>query len=252
MSIGGILLVGMTVMSLLASCRSNTFGKGDSLMDNDILIPTVEESSDFAPQSFDYALAEQNGLISGDGALSEGYLSLQARYKAAFYAYLDNAADISQYDGALSGGAYAFPAVPPDEQGVYQKYGSYGNKYIFLRNNFHIERLDTADLETLRGSEDLSGLVGRTYKDVISVRYEDGDGDFTAIYDHGAMSGITQAPNNALVIGIAYSWEFDYSGKLVSLDGEKAKEKIAHELKQKMESEISALLGIPVTVFVYS
>ncbi|MDR1299901.1 MAG: hypothetical protein LBJ84_06620 [Oscillospiraceae bacterium] len=220
-------------------------------MNNDITVPTAEESLAFAPQSFDYPLAMQNGLISG-GALGEEYLSLQAEYKAAFYAYLDKAADISQYDGALSGSSYNFSAVSPDEQSVYQKYGSYGNKYVFLRNNFHIERLGADDLDALKTGGDLSGVIERTYKDVITVRYEDSADDFMAIYEFGAMSGASEAPNNALVIGIAYSWEFDDSGKLVSLDDEKAKEAEVYELKLKMENDISTFLGIPATVFVYS
>jgi hypothetical protein len=222
------------------------------MMNNDITIPTVEESRDFAPQSFDYPLARQNGLISGDDALSEEYLSLQAEYKVAFYAHLDALADISQYDDALSGSSHNFSAVPPDEQSVYQKYGSYGNKYIFLRNNFHIERLGADDLDALKTGGDLSEIVARTYKDVIAVLYDGGGNDFIAIYESGAMSGASEAPNNALVIGIAYNWDFDDSGKLVSLDDEKAKEAQVHELKLKIENDISTLLGIPATVFVYS
>lgn len=222
----------------------------------EIRVPSAKEALRFAPISFDFESARNLGLIGKGDALTERYLTAQAIYKAAFYSFLDKTADISQYEKMLDDSGYVFTPVEPGEQNVYQRYGSYGSRFIYLRNNFHIERLGAADLSLLDAADDdgaLAGLAERTFKDVIAVRSPgDGGGVYDVVYDTGVLYGAAKAPNDALVLCLAYGWEFDDAGKLVSIDNEKAKETVSGGVSAAIQAQLSELLGLRVVVFVYS
>jgi hypothetical protein len=249
-----ILILAAAPVLMSTTCGKLQTGKDDTSMYNHS-IPSVEESQEYTPNSFNYAAAREKNLIGADNTLTDDYLRLQSAYVARFYSYLNKAVDITQYDDALTNSKYNFVPIAQETQNVYQRYGSFGNKYIYLRNNFHIERLSSDDLHLLESAgvgEILEDMVKRTFKDVITIRYDDNEEAFDAIYDIGALTGLAVAPNNALVLGLSYAWEFDGEGSVVSIESEAEKEKIAADLALKMQEELSAGLGIPESVFVYS
>jgi hypothetical protein len=233
------------MVSALVACDLNNIGTSPMYIDN----------AELMPNSYDFELAREKGLIGAENALTMDYIELQNDYKVAFFEYLDTEIRISGYDKALQQHIYGFVAADREDMTIYQLYGSFGNKFIFLRNNFHIERLSKEDLSILRlprSRNALRDMAARTYKDIIAVVYEDGSPSFDAIYDTGAMSGVNSAPNDALVLGLRYEWEFDDDGALVSMENERQKEAYTAELAAEIADAITEQLGIPGTVFVYS
>ena len=225
----------------------------------EISVPTESEAADFSPHSFQYKLARANELIGDSDALTDDYLLLQAVYKTIFNEYLNSVADFHKYENKLALSGLKYIPIEPEKLDVYQKYGSFGREFIYLRNNFHIEVLSADDLNLLKGivdgdsaigDDDLLQMAGRTFRDVVTIHYEGNVGSFKAVYDARVFNTYS-APNEALVFAIKHEWEFDEKGNVVSLETEKQKEQFVFQLKHEMETELSELLGVNVVVFAY-
>jgi len=222
---------------------------------DELRVPPIDEAGMFSPYMYDFALARSKGLVEDNDVLTDKYLKMQAVYKAAFYSYLDNIVNFKLYEETLDETGYVFVTREGNRRSSYHHFGSYDARFIFLRNNFYIERLSKDEIELLNAAPDaesLYDLVERTYKDIIAVRnLKYPENKFDAEYDKGALTGVTKAPNNALVLGLAYGREYDAAGMLVSKENEEKKWVIANRLARDMEERIAELLGIPVVVFVY-
>jgi len=221
------------------------------MWNREIHVPSVEEAKGFVPTSYDFSLARNIGLIDKDDHLTDRYLTAQAIYKAAFLHYINRVANIGKYEKALNKSGYVFLPVKYERQTVYQRYGSLDSRFFFVRNNFHIERLSKDDLKTLTKppeEEALVTLAERTYKDVIKLLPPDVTTENSMIYDFNAFSA-TKAPDNALLIYMSHSWEFNDIGNLVSLENEQAKEKFAGNFVIQMQEQLSKALEIRVVVY---
>jgi hypothetical protein len=150
------------------------------------LVPTLKEANPNFPDGvttgcvadgfweydFNHALAKEKGLSNEGGGENQTYLKLESVYRAAFNAYLDSAGALAETDQAIAGSTTSYPRITSKKLHVYQRFGSFGRKYIYLENDFYIERLSTDDLDLLKHptKEDLPAImemVERTYKDVI-------------------------------------------------------------------------------------
>jgi hypothetical protein len=247
-----ILTLFVLLITSFTACNYGNERKYNSMPTVNITAPSVEESKTFTPESFDFALARSKQLIGTDDVLTDEYLLLQAIYKRAFYQYLDKVTGLSDYERQLKNGKYNFAPLDKPEQNIYQRYGGFEWTYVYLRNNFHIERLTESDLSLLKNSDtasDLFNFVERTFKDVIAIHYESNADNFVAIYDVGAL-GSTSAPNNALVLGLSYEWDYDANGNIISVDAEKDKEAIVIDIGKAIELGLNKILDIPVVVFI--
>jgi len=219
------------------------------MWNKEILVPTVEESRQFTPRTFDFELARSQGLIGQHDTLTDTYLKAQAIYTAAFYVYLDKMVNISQYEKILDESGFTF--VPFQEPSIYQRYASFGNRFIFLRNHFHIERLNSDDLKILLEASDEDALVelaARTYKDVIRMRRPGDTGTRSIIYDVGALSGALRAPDGALLLYLVHEWELIENDEF-DLPKEKEKAEFAGDLAIRMQEEMAEILGVFVVVY---
>jgi len=225
----------------------------------EISVPAEGEAAEFSPPSFKYKLARANALIGDSDVLTDEYLLLQAVYKTVFNKYLNSAVDFQKFEDKLALSGFRFIPIEPEKLDVYQKYGSFGRKFIYMRNNFHIEALSGDDINLLRGivdgkstvgDDDLLQMAGRTFRDVVAIHYEGNTSSFNAVYDAGVFD-VFSAPNDALVFAIRHEWEFDEKGNVVSMETEKQKEQFVFQLKQEIEIELSQSLGVDVVVFAY-
>ena len=220
----------------------------------DVFVPSVETAMTYinpmivAFCRIDYDLARDRGLIGASNRLTNTYLTAQAIYKAAFYQYLVEIADIGQYERILDESDYNFiPVEGYFRQHLYQRYGSFGNRFIYIRNNFHIERLHPDDLEILLDASDKDALVelaARTYRDVIRIL----PGIQDVIYDAGIRY---PAPSNALLIYMSFRMEFDQAGMIICRENERIKDELASDLAIQMRKELTEALGHPVVVLIY-
>jgi len=231
------------------------------MWDKEILVPSVEEAMEFVssrligPCTFDHELARSRGLIGEGNTLTNEYLKAQAIYRAAFYQYLNNKVNISQYEKMLDETGYNFIQRDISRQHLYQRFGSFGNRFIFLRNNFYIERLHQDDVNILIEASDEDALVdlaARTYRDVIRINPRENTDKNTYTYDAGVLSGYREVPNAALLLYIAFASEFNEAGDFVSRENEKIKVEIAQKLAIQMQEELTAVLGHPAVVHLYN
>ena len=222
------------------------------MWNKEIRVPSVEEAKSFAPTSFDFSLARSTGLIDKDDHLTDRYLEAQAVYKAAFSQYLIKAANFGQYEKGLNESGYTFVPAKYENQNVYQRYGSLDSRFFFIRNNFHIERLSTDDLKTLveftDDEEALVTLAERTYKDVIKLLPPDVSTENFMIYEFDALS-VTKAHDNALLLFLTHTWEFDDIGNLISIENERVKEKFADNFTIQMQEQLSKTFGTRTVVY---
>jgi len=223
-----------------------------TLWNREIRVPTVEEAKGFAPTSFDFSLARRTGLIEKDDHLTDRYLKAQAVYKAAFSQYLIKATNFDQYEKAINKSGYTFMPAKHENQSVYQRYGSLASRFFFIRNNFHIERLSTDDLKILANLTDEEALVSlaeRTYKDVIKLLPPDvKDDESFMIYEFDARS-VTKAHDDALLLCLTHTWEFDDKGNLISIENERAKENFTGSFTIRMQEQLSETLGTRSAVY---
>ena len=208
------------------------------------------------PIGYDFEMACQKGLT--DSSIYEKkYLLLQSCYRTVFNYYLDEKVGISKYQDSIDKSEYTFPVCKHSE---FAKFSSFGRKNIFIRNTLFVERLSTDEIDSffaaieddkLLISDKLIHIVESTWLDIIFVRLEDtyDNKSYEIIYDENGINKI-KAYNDALVFEIAYDTEFDSDGRIISKENEKNKYDYILSFANKMESEISELLGCHVSVII--
>lgn len=205
------------------------------------------------PLSYDLELAAEKGLADKNG-FSQRYFELQAYYARAIWELLEAKCGISQLDAQILGAELRFiPCAEPVN--VYQKHWSFGAKFLFLRNNLHLERLSPEELNELDGyeraaepaDEVVQGFVQKTLQGVICIYTNDALKDADAVYE---MDG-TSAPNRAIVVGIATMPEYDAQGGYVDAEHESIKYEAISAIAEQAGKTMTEALGIPVACFVY-
>lgn len=176
--------------------------------------------------------------------------------------YLKEQLDLKLYDEQIA----EFDCIPVDmeEQVEYQKDRNMGLRFIYLRNELHLERLSDEDRQLLAermedSSEDAQDLVTemvvRTFEQCLSPRELTNEEDkaVQTIYDEYLNEyGTSRMVNmNSVVLQIATQSEYDEQDNILDDEKEAAKEKALLELAERMENEMEGLLGeVPIRVFV--
>ena len=235
----------------VSGCRNREFDENMNTINYEPL--SVQEANSVSPNPYDLQMSIKKGLAEKE--IYDGdYLEAQAAYMSLLNYYLCENAGLNDYQNDLDTSDFTFPA---GEQDVYMKAGSFGRSNIYIRNNIYIERLSSHDLLLLLSNmkngevavkDDLIQMVARTMQEVISVKYDDTDAKFDAVYNEGTFQTDT-APNDALVIAISYEPEYDENGNIVNRDTEEEKLNFMASFKEKIETEMSEKLGFPVCVF---
>lgn len=226
---------------------------------NVLLIPSEAERSTYTPMHyFDFELAKTKKMIQ-QNHLSDKYLTLQMSYKSGLMKYLTDILMLDEYEKWIKENPLRFIPCTAKEQSVYQKYSMTNFNYIYLRNNLYIEKLELEEIEILETlmnkKEDLNDdklleLVARTYQNIIKIedRAIDTEG-FYVIYEN-RVNEIKSAFNNAIILEVNTISEFDKEDNYVSLENEEKKDLALIKLKNKMTTEISGILEVPVVVFI--
>ena len=214
---------------------------------------SISEAKQMEPNAYDLDMAKKKGLAKND-IYDKNYLEVQAAYLSLLNHYLCEKVKLDRYQEVLDKSVYKFVE---NEETVYSKAGAFGRKNIFIRNNVYVERLSKEDLDILQEgmnngevnvTDELLAMIERTMENIISVRYEDSDKVFEAIYDMGVFQ-TNMAPSNALVFTISYDFEYDENGNIIDNEKEDKKAELVEELHKKMSDKMSKELGIPVSVF---
>lgn len=252
-----IALLSCLAFSLLSCGEEETIeGDKEDMICEVRLIPlTSEEASTLYPTGYDEEMAKEKGIIEKE-INEDGYLRLQAAYLAILNEYLSNAVNLNSYQSTLDKSELNYPVMQSD---IYAQTGSFGRANIYLRNNVFVERLDKADIDQifeainngkLMITDDLVDIVECTWREIVTVKFEDSYTDAYKINYEMESSNGKEAMTDALTFEIMYDIEYNEDGNIPDDSYEKAKYDEVLSLAEKMEKEISEKLESNVTVFV--
>lgn len=186
----------------------------------------------------------------------------EAVYMDALGRYVRNQLGLDEYEKKIE----EIGGIPVDAeyQSEHQIKGSMGLKYIYIRNDLHIERLSDEDIQLLNRSLDdtedetadlVMEMVIRTFPACITpieIKSEE-DKDVQTIYDEYFTE--QDEPRfvsvDSLVLNIATQSDYDETGEITDEEKDEEKEAELIKLAGQMEGDMEGLLGeTPVRVFV--
>lgn len=208
-------------------------------------------------KSVNIELARQKGLIVADD--SSKYRLLENLYKYLFENYLNEQVNLKKYDEELLNSELDFGISHP----ILEQKGNNLNdflkfNYIFLLNDFFIEKLSIEDINVLLNSlklqklvptKELMEMIKRTYVDVIKNNYtKNGYVDDVFKVSYGEFHPGNFVSNNALVLKIFYGKNKRQMTDEEYLLNMKEKKEYLNNFIQRLKNEITNKLNISVEV----
>lgn len=202
-----------------------------------------------------YPKMENDLKINHDGEIIN-YIKLYNAYRELFTEYIEKKLELKKYDEKIIKSKLNFHRIQSENMDIYQYFSCEVLKYIYVRNNIHIERLTKEDkifLELQSGNVKLNKetitFVERTYEKII---FEDilKSGEICMI-QYGPNSSNFFARNDAVVIGIRYD---KFVEQEINNNWDRSNEKqreFLFELMQEMNKEFKEKLKVPVVVIEY-
>lgn len=186
--------------------------------------------------------------------------TVEAYYKEGLAQLLIEKLDLKEFDFMLEESEMNF--IPNDEEckTEAQEAGDLGLKYIYLRNELHLERLETVDLENLEEemkrnggeiSKEAKAIIEKTFARIITPMeiMTEADKDILTFYDNSIEPQFVTM--NSLVLKVGTMGEFDSEGNYVDEEHETEKQENLQEFVENMEMLLAGKLDeVPVRVFV--
>lgn len=190
----------------------------------------------YSPSS--YYERDMNKLTLSD----QEFVDCQVKYRAAIEKKLKEKINFQEIDREME--EHQVPIINDMDYNFYHKFSTLDSKYIFLRNNYHIERLSPEDLEylqaCLKNNQELGDeFLKRTFETVL---YETGD---------LAMLGVPLDEN----VVPAKSLMFEFACSYADVEDMKVFTYILNyydnQLKVQLMNEIEKLFQVPTSIHLY-
>lgn len=196
-------------------------------------------------------------LIKSKNISLEEYGILKKTYKQLFEIYLQNKIDLKLYDNKIKNSDLDFGKGYPTKSNLINDLGEYlGLNYIYIINDFFIEKLRINDLNELRKvyqekkyNINTIKMIEKTYKEVLNNNFVNGkyvNEPFNRCY--GPVIPKNFALSDSLVIKIIFgknTKQYDDTEYLVNA---KAKTSFLNVLCNDLKKGIEENLGIRVTI----
>lgn len=146
-----------------------------------------------------------------DDRLSDKFYTLYENYKVLLEKYLFNKLSLGKYEDRIDNSGLLFVPVNKNDMDIYQYISSLGLKYIYLRSNLYVDKLELNDIDMLvnLSNEEISNpndklldLIERTYKNIIDSRYD--DDKVISMNCYGPDSNYYWFPSSELIFGIRF------------------------------------------------
>lgn len=197
-------------------------------------------------------------LIKSKNISLEEYGILKKTYKQLFEIYLQNKIDLKLYDNKIKNSDLDFGKGHPTKSNLINDLGEYlGLNYIYIINDFFIEKLSINDLNELRKvyqekkyNINTIKMIEKTYKEVLNNNFVNGkyvNEPFNRCY--GPVIPKNFALSDSLVIKIIFgknTKQYDDEEYLVNA---KAKANFLNILCNDLKKGIEENLEIRVTIF---
>lgn len=197
-------------------------------------------------------LAIQKGLIINND--ENMYIVLQEIYKYLFEVYMFSKINLKKYDEEIKNADCYFGKPNPTKEQLISGLREFMNlDYLYILNNFFIEKLEINDIEMLKkclgnkveATPELLGMIERTYKDVIKKNFFKGEyteDKYKVCYGTAIPSNF--ADNDALVLKMYYSKNTKELQGQEFIDNLRKQKTFIDELKEKIKKEIEEKLNI--------
>jgi hypothetical protein len=237
--------------------------KREAKIDNENV--QIEKFEEYVPKNdfdFDFKLAQSKGYSSSKETMTLEYLKLQNTYNIALSLFLEERLSIKKLDIELKSldvirvPKISFSKIDSTES-YYQVISHLNSKYIYLRNNIRIERLESDDVELLKKSDlenptekkEILEMISKTFMDVLSVKFKDEEKEtYNVVYHNNGKEIVT---NNTIVFWLSYQEKFDDSGNYVNQKKENKKRKEVEKLVSKYSPIFSEELNCDVKIFTH-
>lgn len=151
----------------------------------------------------------------------DSFLQDQILYRQIFEEYLKIKVSFEELDKYIEANNISIPLIEDKDINFYHKFSHLYSKYLFLRNNIHVEKLNSEEIMELHNLKNSEQFILKTYEKVL---YEDGDFVF---------AGVPRDENLVASKSIFFEFAFQFS-KLEDI-------KTLTEIK-KIEAKILAFL----------
>lgn len=196
-------------------------------------------------------------LIKSKNISLEEYGILKKTYKQLFEIYLQNKVDLKLYDNKIKNSDLDFGIGHPTKSNLINDLGEYlGLNYIYIINDFFIEKLSINDLNELRKvyqekkyNINTIKMIEKTYKEVLNNNFVNGkyiNEPFNRCY--GPMIPKNFALSDSLVIKIIFGKNAKQYNDEEYLTNAKAKTSFLNILCNELKKEIEENLKIRVTI----
>ena len=161
------------------------------------------------------------------------FLQCQLAYKKAFEKILNKIYSFKEIDEKVNSDGLV-PKAITNEEFFYHQTSNLQNSYVFLRNNFHVEKLDKKDIDNLKEGVITQDLFNRTLSNVI---FENGNEIFL-----GTPIEENLVKSKSLYFEFGYNTyevdDIDFIGKIES-KRDQIFEEIETALKDKIDIPVS-------------
>lgn len=181
----------------------------------------------YVPDTFDRELIKEKFKDDDE------FLKCQLEYKKAFESILNKVYDFKSIDEKVNSDGLV-PKPITDANFFYHQTSNLRNNYVFLRNNFHVERLSNEDIENLKNGTITQDLFNRTLPDVL---FEGGDETFI-----GRPVDKNLVKSKSLYFEFGYN-EYDVYDYAFVKQIETKRDQIFGEIEEALKGKI----GIPIS-----
>jgi len=179
--------------------------------------------------------------------ITEDYWNLSYLYRVALEMYLDSILNLTKYDSLLE---KQLKIINISKENEPMHFCLSKFKFIYLRNNMFIERLEESELEILKikwqtklVDNELLSLIAKTYKKIIAYKEDSNN----TMHHYEAINDGVYVLNNALLIIIYYDLfkleqENDYIEKMMET------QQYIFQIKNDIIETSKNVLDIPIEV----
>ena len=206
------------------------------------------------------AITEEDSGIEMGGKMTEE-TNGEKLYRKVFSEYVVETFNLDRYDQELLESNERFIPKEDQEKSDAQKADMCGLTYIYIRNDFHFDRLSPDEINSLeeeainiredsKVSQEVIDLVKTSWPNIISyqeIKNED-DRKIITFYDESMSPDFVTV--DTLELKIATSPDFDKNGNYIDINHEGKKTDKLKEFAGNMETELQGKLGnVPIRVF---
>ena len=202
-------------------------------------------------------LARQKGLIVNND--NKDYVIIENLYKYLFEYYLNSRVNIKKFDDEIANSSLDFGVAHPTKSQVGNELNNFVKfSYIYILNDFFVEKLSDEDIKKLKDAlsnpklvptPELNEIIGRTYLDVIKNNYTS-KGYTDDIYNvyYGEFQPGNFVSNDVLALKIFYGKNTKQLSDDEYLKNSNDKKELLSDLKSRLKDEIAEKMNLKVEI----